>query len=141
MKPRDIRDLVHFSDDEPRHETLFETEHLWSEVICLQGAQGSGRWPTDASDAVLVVLSGEVATQVGKSRARMRQWESLLVPAGAELTIKNASDGPGRRADDRRASADADARALGRTSPNAPARASAVQTERHHEARDARPER
>ena len=93
MKPRDIRDLVHFSDDEPRHETLFESEHLWSEVICLQGAQGLGPMTDPASDAVLCVLSGKnSATQVDKSRARMSQWESMLVPAGSELTVKNASD-------------------------------------------------
>ena len=94
MKPRDLRDLVHFSDDEPRHETLFESEHLWSEVICLQGAQGLGPMTDSASDAVLFVLSGELATQVGKSRERMKQWESLLVPAGSALTLKNASDDP-----------------------------------------------
>ena len=94
MKPRDIRDLVHFYDDEPRHETLFESEHLWSEVICLQGAQGLGPMRDVASDAVLCVLSGELATQLDKSRARMKQWESLLVPAGSELTLKNASDDP-----------------------------------------------
>lgn len=94
MKPRDIRDLVHFSDDEPRHETLFESEHLWSEVICLQGAQGMGPMRDAASDAVLCVLSGELATQLDKSRSRMKQWESLLVPAGSELTLKNASDDP-----------------------------------------------
>lgn len=94
MKPRDIRDLVHFSDDEPRHETLFESEHLWSEVICLQGAQGLGPMTDAASDAVFCVLSGEVATQVGKTRARMKQWETLLVPAGSELTLKNASEDP-----------------------------------------------
>ncbi len=94
MKPRDIRDLVHFSDDEPRHETLFESEHLWSEVICLQSAQGLGPMTDAASDAVLLVLSGEIATQVGKSRERMKQWESLLVPAGSELTLKNASEDP-----------------------------------------------
>ncbi len=94
MKPRDIRDLVHFSDDESRHETLFESEHLWSEVICFQGAQGLGPMTDAASDAMLFVLSGEVATQVGKSRARMKQWESLMVPAGSELTLRNASEDP-----------------------------------------------
>jgi glyoxylate utilization-related uncharacterized protein len=94
MKPRDLRDLVHFSNDEARHETLFESEHLWSEVICLQGAQGLGPMTDAASDAMLFVLSGEIATQVGKSRARMKQWESLLVPAGSELTLKNASEEP-----------------------------------------------
>ncbi len=94
MKPRDIRDLVHFSDDEPRHETLFESEHLWSEVICLQGAQGLGPMSDLASDAILSVISGEVSAQIGKSRARMKQWDAMLVPAGAELTLKNASPDP-----------------------------------------------
>lgn len=94
MKPRDIRDLVHFSEDEPRQETLFESEHLWSEVICLQGTQGLGPMTDPASDAVLAVLSGEIAAQVDKSRSRMKQWESMLVPAGAELTLKNASEDP-----------------------------------------------
>ena len=94
MKPRDIRDLVHFSDDEPRHETLFESEHLWSEVICLQGAQGLGPMSDPASDAILLVISGEVSTQVGKSRARMKRWDAMLVVAGADLTLKNASPDP-----------------------------------------------
>jgi glyoxylate utilization-related uncharacterized protein len=94
MKPRDIRDLVHFAEDEPRHETLFESEHLWSEVICLQGAQGLGPMSDPASDAVLLVISGEVSAQVGTSRARMKQWDAMLVPADAELTIKNASADP-----------------------------------------------
>jgi glyoxylate utilization-related uncharacterized protein len=94
MKPRDIRDLVHFSEDEPRHETLFESEHLWSEVICLQGAQGLGPMSDPASDAILTVISGEVSTQVGTSRARMTQWDAMLVPAGSDLTLKNASPDP-----------------------------------------------
>jgi quercetin dioxygenase-like cupin family protein len=94
MKPRDIRDLVHFSEEEPHHETLFESEHLWSEVICLAGSQGLGPMTDAASDAVLAVLSGEVATQVDKTRSRLKQWDSLLVPAGSELTLKNASPDP-----------------------------------------------
>lgn len=94
MKPRDIRDLVHFSADEPRHETLFESEHLWSEVICLQGAQGLGPMSDPASDAILAVISGEVSAQVGRSRDRMKQWDCVLVEAGADLTVRNASPDP-----------------------------------------------
>jgi glyoxylate utilization-related uncharacterized protein len=47
-----------------------------------------------SSDGIVVVLAGEIATQVGKARARMRQWESALVPAGEELTFRNASEEP-----------------------------------------------
>lgn len=94
MKTRDIRDLVHFSDDEPRRQTLVEGERLWSEIVCLQAAQGVGPIRDDDSDGIVVVLAGEVATQVGKGRARMKQWEAVDVPAGMELTIRNASEEP-----------------------------------------------
>jgi glyoxylate utilization-related uncharacterized protein len=94
VKTLDIRDLVAFSDDEARRRTLVENEHLWSEVVCLQGSQGHGPIRDDGADGILVVLAGEVATQVGKGRARMKQWETVEVPAGLELTVRNASDEP-----------------------------------------------
>jgi mannose-6-phosphate isomerase-like protein (cupin superfamily) len=94
VKAVDIRNLVRFSDDEPRRSTLIEGARLWSEVVCLQGSQGVGPLRDDGSDGLLVVLAGRVATQVGKGRARMEQWETVEVPAGEELTVRNASDEP-----------------------------------------------
>ena len=94
MKTLDIRDLVHFSDDEPRRRTLLEGERLWSEVVCLQGSQGIGPLRDEDSDGLLVVLAGSVAAQVGKGRARMKQWETLEVPSGLDLTVRNASEEP-----------------------------------------------
>jgi mannose-6-phosphate isomerase-like protein (cupin superfamily) len=94
MKPRDIRDLIWFADDAARQETLFESEHLWSQIVCLQGSQGIGPMVDPESDAVMAVLAGEVAAQIGKGRARMGQWESVLVPHGEELNIRNASAEP-----------------------------------------------
>ena len=93
MKPSDIRDLVWFSDDEARHETLFETEHLWSEIVCLQGAQGLGPLTDPASDAIVTVLAGEVAVQVGKAAPGWASG-SRARRGGTELTIRNASDEP-----------------------------------------------
>jgi glyoxylate utilization-related uncharacterized protein len=94
VKTLDIRDLVAFSDDEPRRRTLVESEHLWSELVCLQGSQGHGPVRDDDADGILVVLTGEVATQIGKGRARMKQWEAIEVPAGLDLTVRNASEDP-----------------------------------------------
>ena len=94
MKTRDIRDLVQFGDDDARQATLSETEHLWTRVVCLQGNQGVGPMGDASSDAFLTVLAGEVAAQMDKSRARMKQWDSATVPAGSELTLHNASDEP-----------------------------------------------
>ncbi len=94
METLDIRDLVHFSEDEPRRRTLIEGERLWSEVVCLQGTQGLGPLRDDDGDGILVVLAGRIAAQVGRGRARMAQWETVLVPAGLELTVRNASEEP-----------------------------------------------
>jgi glyoxylate utilization-related uncharacterized protein len=94
MKTRDLTDLVHFDEDSARTEVLWETGHLWSQVICLQGSQGLGPMSDARSDGLLIVLSGEVAVQVAKGRSRMRRWESVAVPAGDELTIRNASEEP-----------------------------------------------
>jgi glyoxylate utilization-related uncharacterized protein len=94
VKTLDIRTLVHFSDEEPLRRTLLDGERLWSEVVCLQGSQGVGPIRDDGADGLVVVLAGEVATQVGKGRARMKQWETVKVPAGLELTLRNASDEP-----------------------------------------------
>ena len=95
MKTRSLTDLVHFTDDGPRTEVLTETSRLWSQVVCLQGAQGVGPMTDADADGIVMVLAGEVAVQVGKGRARMRQWETVTVPAGAELTLRNASEEPG----------------------------------------------
>lgn len=94
MDTKDLRDLVRFSEDGPHHGTLFESDRLWSEVVCLERAQELGPIADPDSDAVCVLLAGEVAVQVDRGRRRMRQWGSVLVPAGSELTLRNASIEP-----------------------------------------------
>jgi glyoxylate utilization-related uncharacterized protein len=91
---KDLRDLVSFDEAGPRHEGLFGSEHLWSEVVCLQGAQGIGPIADRDSDAICTVLAGRVVVQVDRARARLEQWGAALVPKGSELTIRNASEEP-----------------------------------------------
>lgn len=94
MDAKDLRELVRFSEGGPVHTTLFESDHLWSEVVCLQGAQGVGPIADPNSDAICAVVAGRVAVQVDKGRKRLGQWDTMLVPAGSELTIRNASPEP-----------------------------------------------
>jgi len=94
VKAKDLRDLVRFSEDGPHHEGLYESEHMWSEVICLRDAQGLGPLSDPDSDAICTVIAGRVAVQVDRGRTRLEQWGSVLVPAGSELTIRNASPDP-----------------------------------------------
>jgi len=91
---KDLRDLVRFSEDGPHRETLHESTRLWSEIVCLERAQALGPIADPDSDAILTVVAGEVAVQVDRGRKRLPQWGSVLVPAGAELTLRNASTDP-----------------------------------------------
>jgi glyoxylate utilization-related uncharacterized protein len=94
MKTRRVTDLVHFDDDQARTDVLYETERLFTQVVCVQGSQAIGPMSDQEAEGLVVVLAGEVAAQVGKARARMNQWESVLVPPGEALTLRNASAEP-----------------------------------------------
>jgi glyoxylate utilization-related uncharacterized protein len=94
VNTKDLRDLVHFSDDGPHHQILYESDHLWSELVCIQGAQGMGPIADPDSDAICTVIAGTVAVQVDRGRTRLSQWGSVLIPAGSSLTVKNASPEP-----------------------------------------------
>src|SRR3954469_21598462 len=94
MDTRIVTDLIWFDEDGARTEVLHETTHLFSQVICLQEAQGVGPMSDPAADGLVMVLAGEVAAQIGKGRARMRQWETIVVPAGEDITLRNASADP-----------------------------------------------
>jgi glyoxylate utilization-related uncharacterized protein len=94
MRTRTLTDLVHFTEETPRTEVLFESRKLWSQVICLQGPQGVGPISDEDADGLLFVLSGEIAAQIGKARARLKQWGAAPIPAGDALTLRNASPEP-----------------------------------------------
>ena len=91
---KDLRDLVAFDEDGPHHEELFDSEHLWSEVVCLERNQALGTIEDPDSDALVLVVTGRVVVQVNLGRKRLEQWETTLVPAGSELTITNATGDP-----------------------------------------------
>jgi hypothetical protein len=94
MQSRDLRDLVRFDESGPLHADLFESEHLWSEVVCLDRNQALGPIADRDSDAIVLVVTGRVVVQVDRARKRREQWEATLVPAGSELTLTNATGDP-----------------------------------------------
>lgn len=94
MRTRRLTDLIRFSADGPRREVLHEGERVWAQVICLQDAQMLGPLSDPASEGMVTVIAGEVAVQVGRGRARMKQWEVARIDPGAELTVRNASPEP-----------------------------------------------
>lgn len=94
MDAADLRDFVSFEEDEVVRRTVFESSGLWSQVLCLQGNRRYGPVTDPTSDAVLTVVAGEAVFMVDRGRKRMKQWGSVLVPAGARLAVASASPEP-----------------------------------------------
>jgi hypothetical protein len=94
MDTRDLRDFVHFSPDGPIATEVFETARVWSQLICLDHNQHVGPIGDPHADAVFVVVAGRVVFQVDRRRTRLEQWQTGLVPAGAEVIVTNASEDP-----------------------------------------------
>lgn len=89
----DLRDLVEFDETVVRR-TVFETGRLWTQLLCVAPSARYGPVSDPESDAVMTVVAGEAAFQVDKSRKRMKQWECVLVRAGSQVTVSNASPDP-----------------------------------------------
>ena len=94
MQSRNLKDLVHFDPDGVRREPLFETEHIWSEILCFDGKQTLGPMADPESDAMFTVLAGEGRFIVGRRSKTLRQWGSLLADAESEVTVFNVHDEP-----------------------------------------------
>ena len=94
MLTKSLKDLVHFDPEDVRREALFETDNLFSEVLCFDGKQHVGPLEDPISDALFTVLAGEGRFNVGRRSRTMRQWGTVLVPAGSEVTVINLHDEP-----------------------------------------------
>ena len=67
METKDLRDLVEFAEGAAVHRSLFESERLWSEVLCLERNQRHGPISDPQSDGLFVVVAGEVVVQMRDS--------------------------------------------------------------------------
>ena len=91
---RNLKRFVHFSPETVNRETVFETDRMWCEMLCLDRNQSVGPVTDQDSDAVFTVLAGEAVFHVDGRRKRLEQYGAVLVPAGSELTVTNASVDP-----------------------------------------------
>ena len=94
MQTKDLRDVVGFSAEGPARHALFETDRLWSQLLCIDRGQQIGPVTDPDSDALFTVVAGRVVIQVNRRRERVGQWGAALVPSGSEVTVTNASSDP-----------------------------------------------
>jgi mannose-6-phosphate isomerase-like protein (cupin superfamily) len=94
VEQQNLKRFVHFSSDGVRRETVFETDRLWTQVLCFERNQTIGPISDPDSDGIFLVVAGEAVFLVDGKRKRLEQWGTVLVPAGAEVTVTNASVDP-----------------------------------------------
>jgi mannose-6-phosphate isomerase-like protein (cupin superfamily) len=94
VEQRNLKRFVHFSGDGVRRETVFETDRVWTQVLCFERNQGIGPLIDPDADGVFLVVAGEAVFLVDGKRKRLEQWGTVLVPAGAEVSVTNASIEP-----------------------------------------------
>jgi mannose-6-phosphate isomerase-like protein (cupin superfamily) len=94
VEQRNLKRFVHFSADGVRRETVFETDRVWTQVLCFERNQGIGPLIDPDADGVFLVVAGEAVFLVDGQRKRLDQWGTVLVPAGAEVSVTNASVDP-----------------------------------------------
>ncbi len=94
VEQENLKRFVHFSADGVRRETVFETDRLWTQVLCFERNQTIGPITDPDSDGIFLVVAGEAVFLVDGKRKRLEQWGTVLVPAGAEVTVTNASVDP-----------------------------------------------
>ena len=94
MESQDLKRLVHFSPDGIQREPVHESLRIWSELLCVSSNQSVGPVRDEDSDAMFLVVAGEASFQVDARRKRLKQWSTVLVPAGSEVVVTNASVDP-----------------------------------------------
>lgn len=94
MEQTNIKRFVHFSSDGVRRETVFETDRVWTQVLCFERNQNIGPITDHDSDGIFLVVAGEAVFVVDGKRKRLDQWGAVLVPAGSEVSVTNASVEP-----------------------------------------------
>lgn len=94
MNAADLRDYVQFEEGDVVRHTVFESDRLWAQLLCIDRNRSFGPVSDPGTDALLTILAGEAVFVVNKRRRRMKQWGAVVVPAGDEVAVSNASAEP-----------------------------------------------
>jgi mannose-6-phosphate isomerase-like protein (cupin superfamily) len=71
---------------------LFETEHLFCDIYCLEPGQEQAVHAHADSDKIYVLLEGRAMVTIGPEQRELQPMEAVLAPAGQTHGIANHSD-------------------------------------------------
>ena len=94
MESKDLRDLVRFAEDGPQHGTVFESAHLWSEVVCLERDQRSGRSRTRTRTALRPGRPARSSVQVTAAAGAWSSGRRRSSPPGPSSRSRTRRSSP-----------------------------------------------
>ena len=92
MKVINVLDAVEFNPDKMKKVSLFDTDHFFCDIYCLEPGQTRKVHSHEGSDKVYYVLEGQGKVTVGNEEKVLAQNEITMAPSGQDHGVLNHSD-------------------------------------------------
>ena len=92
MKVINVLDAVEFNPDKMKKVSLFDTDHFFCDIYCLEPGQTQKVHSHEGSDKVYYVLEGQGKVTVGNEEKVLAQNEITMAPSGQDHGVLNHSD-------------------------------------------------
>jgi quercetin dioxygenase-like cupin family protein len=91
IQTRKVTDTRRFSGEKMQKVNLFETEHFFSDLYCLEPGQGQKVHAHKGADKVYFVLEGTARFHIGGEEQDLGAGHLVLAPADIDHGVRNDS--------------------------------------------------
>ena len=92
MKVVNVLDAVEFNPEKMKKVSLFDTDHFFCDIYCLEPGQSQKVHSHDGSDKVYYLLEGQGKVTVGTEEKVLLQNEITMAPSGQDHGVLNHSN-------------------------------------------------
>ncbi len=92
MEAKDVFAAARFSPEKMQKINLFETDHFFCDVYCLEPGQEQKVHAHAVEDKLYFVLDGRGRFTVGEESREYGKDQLVFAPAGSEHGVRNTSD-------------------------------------------------
>jgi mannose-6-phosphate isomerase-like protein (cupin superfamily) len=93
MDRKKVDELKRFGADKMTKVNLFETEHFFCDIYCLEPGQNQKVHSHEGADKIYFVLEGEGTFQIGEERETLGEGNCILARSGLAHGVENSSNG------------------------------------------------
>ena len=92
MKVVNVLDAIEFNPEKMKKVSLFDTDHFFCDIYCLEPGQSQKVHSHDGSDKVYYVMEGQGKVTVGSEEKVLTQNEITMAPLGQDHGVLNHSN-------------------------------------------------